>query len=181
MAGRGRRRTTWVLVVAGLALSGCGSAEPEPLEPVPPAVPADLCASIPEDARRDLTTSASTDESGNPTAACALRSEPGGRSDVRAVVTWTQLNDEDSAKGVLESQCRSIDPQEFARQDPYDVEGGDQACAGKGKSGDTSTLAVLSGRDVLVVRVNIEPAGTPDALSRGTTMAEGVLSSLAGG
>ena len=42
MAGRGRRRTTWVLVVAGLALSGCGSAEPEPLEPVPPAVPADL-------------------------------------------------------------------------------------------------------------------------------------------
>ena len=61
MAGRGRRRTTLVLVVAGLALSGCGSTEPEPLEPVPPAVPADLCASIPEDARRDLTTSASTD------------------------------------------------------------------------------------------------------------------------
>jgi hypothetical protein len=144
MAGRGSRRTTWVLVVAGLALSGCGTTEPEPLEPVPPAVPADLCASIPEDARRDLTTSASTDESGNPTAACALRSEPGGRSDVRAVVTWTQLNDEDSAKSVLESQCRSIDPQEFARQDPYDVEGGDDACAGKGKSADSATLAVLS-------------------------------------
>ena len=38
---------------------------------------------------------------------------------------------------MLESQCRSIDPQEFARQDPYDVEGGDDACAGKGKSADS--------------------------------------------
>ena len=111
----------------------------------------------------------------------ALRSKRGGGSDVRAVVTWTQLNDEDSAKGVLESQCRSIDPQEYARQDPYDVEGGDDACAGKGTSADSATLAVLSGRDVLTVRVSADPAGQPDALARGTTMAEGVLSSLAGG
>jgi hypothetical protein len=181
MAGHGMRRTTGLLAATGLVLSGCGSTEPEPLEPIPPAVPADLCASVPEDARRGLTTSSSTDETGNPTAACALRSGPGGQSDVRAVLTWTQLNDEDTAQGVLESQCRAIDPQEFARRDPFQVEGGDQACAGRGKSADSATLAVLSGREVLTVRMTADPAGQPDALSRGTTLAEGVLASLAGG
>jgi len=180
MAGLGRGRTTLGLVAAGLVLTGCGSTEePEPLQPVPPAVPADLCASVPEDARAGLTASSSADQTGNPTAACSLRSAPGARPDVRVAVTWTQLNDEDSASGVLDSQCRSIDPQEFARQDGFQVEGGDEACAGKGKSADSATIAVLSAREVLTVRVSSDPAGRPDALTRGTAMAEGVLAQLA--
>ena len=52
-----RRRTTslWVtLLVAGTLLTGCGSSEPEPLEAAEPEVPADLCATIPEDLPRAL-------------------------------------------------------------------------------------------------------------------------------
>lgn len=182
MARLARRRTTASVALAGLVLTGCGAtAEPAPLERLAPPVPADLCAAVPKDARAGLTASSTADPAGNPTAACSLSSAPGARSEVRAVITWTQLNEEDTAVAVLDSQCRAMDPREYALQRGFRVEGGDKACAGRGRSADSSTIAVLAGREVLTVRTNATPAGQPDAVARGTELAEGVLASLAGG
>ena len=91
--------------------------EPEPLEAMEPEVPADLCATVPESARKGLLTNSNTDESRNPTAACSLRSPDAAATEVRAVVTWVQTNDEISADEVLASQCRSIDRIEVPRAD----------------------------------------------------------------
>ena len=167
-------------LAALLLLAGCGSAEPAPLKPIDAAVPADLCAVVPAAARTGLTANATTDQTGNPTAACSLRSADGAASQVRAVITWIQLNDESSAGDVMASQCRSIDPQEYAAVPGFAPKGADKSCAGKGKSEDSTTMAAVHGRDVVTVRVSATPAGQPDATTRGTALLEGVLTSMSG-
>jgi hypothetical protein len=173
------RPRTLAPVLAGLLLvAGCGSTEPEPLTRVEPEVPADLCSLVPEGARTGLQTSSSSDETGSPTAACSLRSADGATPAVRAVLTWTQSNDESTSDDVFQSQCRSIDPQEYAVQQGYTVQGADEACAGKGSSTDAATVTAVRGREVLTARVQSTPAGTPDALARSTEMLVGLLSSM---
>ena len=180
-----RRRTPslWVaLTVAGTLLSGCGSSEPEPLEAAQPEVPADLCATVPADTRAGLVDSASADETGNPTAACSLRSPTGKRPEVRAVVTWLKTNDEVSADEVLESQCRSIDRQEFKVQTGASVDGAENACVGTGKAEgtDSATMAAVRGLEVVTVRLSSSPAAGTPADERAQAMLEGVLGKLAG-
>ncbi len=174
-----RRATSGALVAAGLLLlSACGSAEPAALTPVAPDVPANLCSTIPESARAGLLVANNTSLEGNPTAACSLRSENGAAEEVRAVVTWTHLDDASGAATVLASQCRAIDPREYRVQQSQDIEGVDASCTGTGRKGDSSTIAATSGREVLTVRVGVTPPGKPDALARGQQMLAGVLASM---
>lgn len=171
------------LLAAGLlVVAGCGGEEPEALQPMKPEVPADLCATIPAAARAGLESNSNTDASGNPTAACSLRSNDTGTSQVRAVVTWVQLNDDVSANTVLDSQCRSIDRAEFREQVGLRVEGADRACAGVSKAGgaDSVTMSAVAQREVVTVRYVSDPAGRTPALQRGRQMLEGVLASMAG-
>ena len=176
------RSARTLLLSCLLVATGCGSTEPEPLTAMPPAVPADLCALVPETARQGLLTNSSADESGNPTAACSLRSPDGAPTEVRAVVTWVQANDEDSADNVLDSQCRAIDRTEFREQNGFRAEGAEKACAatGSAKGRDSATLAALSGREIVTVRLTSVPSGDQASLARAQEMLEGVLSSLAG-
>lgn len=174
-----RHATSGAFVAAGLLLfSACGNSEPTALTPVPPDVPANLCSTIPEDARVGLLVANNTSLQGNPTAACSLRSESGAATEIRAVVTWTHLDDTFEAATVLASQCRAIDPQEYVVQQSTTLEGVDASCAGTGRSGDSSTIAATSGREVLTVRVGVTPPGKPDALARGQAMLTGVLASM---
>ena len=175
----GFRRIT--LLLPGLLLvAACGSSEPAPLKPTQPAVPDDLCASIAESARTGLTPSSSTTTTGTPTAACSL-SSPGGASPVvHGVVTVTHYDDPGVAGDVFDTQCRAMNPQEYAVSQGYTAEGADKACAGKGKSTDTSTFAAVRGKDVLTVRVSSQPTGNPDAFTRGAQLLEGALGGLPG-
>ena len=91
-----------VLAAAAFALSACG-AKPQPVTAIEPDAPADLCASVPDAAKTGLQTSSDTDTTGDPTAACSLRSAPGARPEVRGVVTWLLLDDDQQADGVLAS------------------------------------------------------------------------------
>lgn len=181
-----RRRTTslWVtLLVAAPLLAGCGSGEPEPLEAMQPEVPADLCATVPAEVRKGLDTSSSSDPSGNPTAACSLRSPVGADREVRAVVTWMKTNDEISADEVLDSQCQSLDRQSMREQRGFQVEGAESACAASGKvdGADSATMAAVTDLEVVTVRVSSLPPGKDPSLSRARQIAEGVLSSSTGG
>lgn len=180
--GRARLGVPFGLVVAALlVLSGCG-ADPEPLKPMQPEVPTDLCADVPSAARTGLVTNSDSDTSGNPTAACSLRSPDGSGDQVRAVVTWLQLDDDVSADDVLSSQCRSIDKTEFTEQAGFTVAGADRACAGSAKaaSQDSATMAAVKDREVVTVRLTAVPPGSPKALERATQMLAGVLSSVSG-
>jgi hypothetical protein len=180
--GRARLGVPFGLVVAGLlVLSGCG-ADPAPLKPMQPEVPADLCANVPNAARTGLVTNSNTDTSGNPTAACSLRSPDGSADQVRAVVTWLQLDDDASADNVLSSQCRAIDKSEFQDQAGFTVQGADRACAASAKASteDSATMAAVKDRQVVTVRYTALPPGNPRALQRAQQMLEGVLSSVAG-
>src|SRR3954471_10359832 len=87
------RRAQWAAILAAaLLVSACGT-EPEPLEEMQPDAPADLCATVPAAAKEGLQASSNTDTTGAPTAACSLRSAPGAKPEVRAVITWNQLDD----------------------------------------------------------------------------------------
>jgi hypothetical protein len=177
------RRGGQAVVVATLLLAtGCGTTEPEPVEALDPVVPADLCATVPEQLREGLIANANNSDTGNPTAACSLRSEDGAKTQVRAVVTWVQLNEEYSADDVLDSQCDAIDPQEFRMQDGFTVEGAERACAGSGtvNGADSASMAALTDREVLTVRLDYEPKGKESAMTVGKQMMEGVISSMAG-
>ena len=171
------------LVVATLLLAaGCGTTEPEPVEALEPIVPADLCATVPAQLREGLIANANNSETGNPTAACSLRSPDGAATQVRAVVTWVQLNEDYSADEVLDSQCRAIDPQEFRVQDGFTAKGADRACAGSGtvNGADSATLVGLTDREVITVRLDYEPKRKQPALTVGKQMLEGVISTMAG-
>jgi len=152
------------------------------LKPMSPAVPADLCATIPDAAKAGLVSNSNSDPSGNPTAACSLRSPDGSPGQVRAVVTWTQLDDDVSADNVLASQCRSIDKTQYKEQVGFQVSGADRACAASGTAGgsDSATMAAVKDRQVVTVRLTSQPPGKPPALQRSLQMLEGVLSSVAG-
>ena len=118
------RRGGLAVVVATLLLtSGCGSSEPQAVQPLEPVVPADLCATVPAQLREGLIMNANNSDSGNPTAACSMRTPDNAKNKVRAVVTWVELNEEYSADEVLDSQCRSIDPKEFRMQDGFSAKG----------------------------------------------------------
>lgn len=170
------------LLATLLLAAGCGSTEPEPLTSMPPEVPADLCATIPGAARQGLLTNSSTDETGNPTAACSLRSPDSAATEVRAVVTWLQTSDEYSADEVLDSQCRAIDRTRFAEQRGFQAAGAEKACAASGRvdGADSATIAAGNGLEVVTVRVAALPPGGAPALARAQQILEGVLSSLAG-
>ena len=177
------RRGGQAVVVATLLLAtGCGTTEPEPVEALEPIVPADLCALVPADLREGLIFNANNSDTGNPTAACSLRSPDNAKTQVRAVVTWVELNEEYSADEVLDSQCRSIDPQEFRMQDGFTVEGAQRACAGSGtvNGADSASLAALTDREVVTVRLDYEPKGKQSAMTVGKQMLEGVISTMAG-
>ena len=179
----GRRRSVRLasVLAALLFASGCGgSEEPAPLEPLEPEVPADLCATVPEDAKAGLEAASNTVTTGNPTAACSLRSPTNSKSQVRAVVTWVQLNDEVSAGEVLDSQCRAIDPKEYKEQPGFQAEGADRACAARGTGVNSATMAAVSQREVVTVRLSAEPSTSPVAFERAQEMLEGVLASMAG-
>ena len=178
---RGSVRLATVLT-ALLFTSGCGGSEPEPLKAMEPEVPADLCATVPETTKAGLVTNSNTDTSGNPTAACSLRSETTSTRQVRAVVTWVQLNDDVSADEVLASQCRAIDRTEFREQTGFQAEGARRACAARGtlKGADSVTMAAVSDREVVTVRLSELPPGSEPAFDRAQAMLEGVLQSMAG-
>ena len=176
-------RTRLGLVAAGLLLlSGCGGSEPEALKPMEPEVPADLCAAVPATAKAGLVTSSDSDTGGNPTAACSLRSPDGSQGQVRAVITWLQLDDDVTAEDVLASQCRAINRTEFKEQAGFTAQGADKACAARAAAAgtDSATMAAVKDREVVTVRYTSDPPGTPPALQRSQQMLEGVLSSVAG-
>jgi hypothetical protein len=178
------RRGRLAVVAATLLLTaGCGGdPQPDAVQPLEPVVPADLCATVPKDLREGLIVNANNSETGNPTAACSMRSEDGAKTQVTAVVTWVQLNEDYSAEEVLDSQCRAIDPQEFQKQDGFSVEGAIRACAGTGKAkgADSASMAAMSDREVITVRLDYEPKGKQPALTVGKQMLEGVLGTLSG-
>ena len=171
-----------VLVAGLLLLAGCGGSEPPPLKAMPPDVPADLCATIPDAAKAGLVSSSSSDPSGNPTAACSLRSPDGTTGQVHAVVTWTMLGDDETADNVLATQCRSIDRTEYKEQAGFQVNGADHTCAATSAAGgsDAATLAAVKDRQVVTVRLTSRPPGKTPALQQSVQLLEGVLSSVTG-
>jgi hypothetical protein len=181
---RSARLRTWPgLVLAMLLLAaGCGTTQPEPLTAMEPEVPADLCATLPAATRAGLIANSNADETGNPTAACSLRSPDNAATEVRAVVTWLQAGDEVSADGAYASQCRAIDRLRFQEIEGFRAAGADEACAATGKAAgaDSATLAAVVGREVVTVRLSSQPAGEIPAGTRGQQMLEGVLKSLSG-
>lgn len=177
------RRARLGLVVAALLLTAaCGGSEPEPLEAMAPEVPADLCALVPEDVRAGLVANANSDEAGDPTAACSLRSPVDSRQEVGAVVTFVSLNDDSRAGDVLDSQCRSIDRTEFTERSGFAPAGADRACAATGTiSGAASvTMAAVRQREVVTVRLSERPGGQATVLARAQKMLEGVMAAMAG-
>jgi hypothetical protein len=171
------------LLATLLLAAGCGGTEPEPLKAMEPEVPADLCATVPPAAREGLVASASSDDTGNPTAACSLRTPDGAAQPLSAVVTWVQSSDEVSADDVLRSQCAAVDRRDFRAVSGFEAAGAEQACAASGKLGgaDSATLAGVNGLEVVTVRLTSEVTGGPRAVSRGQQMLEGVLAALTGG
>ena len=177
------RRGGLAVVLATLLLTtGCGSSEPQAVEPLDPVVPADLCATVPAQLREGLITNANNSDTGNPTAACSMRSPDDAADKVHAVVTWVELNEEYSADDVLDSQCRSIDPREFRMQEGFSAKGAQRACAGSRtvKGADSASIAALTDREVITVRLDYEPKGKQPAMAAGKQMLEGVISSMAG-
>ena len=170
------------LAAATLLLSACG-AQPQPLQALPPDVPADLCSLVPETAKAGLQTSSDADQTGNPTAACSLRTAPGARPEVRGVVTWTKLDDDSSADDVLSSQCRSIDQATYRVQSGFTVQGADKACAGAGAIGTvgSATLAGVTRSEVVTVRWSARPGVPAPTLARSKQVLESVLSALSKG
>lgn len=182
MPARRRSARLGTLLAILLLASGCGTTEPEPLTAMEPEVPADLCALVPDAARNGLVTNSSSDETGNPTAACSLRSPDGASTEVRAVVTWLQAGDELSADDVQESQCRAIDRTEFRDQAGFRAAGAEEACAATASvnGADSATISAVNDLEVVTVRVTSVPRGAAPALGRAQQMLEGVLSSLDG-
>jgi hypothetical protein len=183
MPARRRSAQLGTLLATLLLTAGCGDTEPEPLTALEPPAPADLCATVPAELRQGLIANANTDESGNPTAACSLRSPDSAAPQVRAVITWVQLNDEYSADEVLASQCRSIDRQDFRVQSGFTAAGAEKACAASGKvdGADSATLSAVSQLEVVTVRLTSLPPGKEPSLVRAQKMLEGVLAEVAGG
>ncbi len=183
MRSTAARRACLALVVSTLlVVSGCGGSEPEPLKAVEPEAPADLCSTLPDEVKTGLVTNSNTDTTGNPTAACSLRSDTTSKNEVRAVVTWVQLNDEVSADGILDSQCRAIDRSVFKERAGFTAEGAERACAAQGTvdGADSVTIAAVADREVVTVRLSELPPGQEPAFARAQQMLEGVLSSMAG-
>lgn len=181
---RSRRRSAQLgtLLATLLLAAGCGTTEPKPLTALKPEIPADLCATVPSAARDGLIVNSNTDPSGNPTAACSLRSPDAAQTGVRAVVTWLQTNDEVTAGSAFDSQCRAIDRAKFQEQAGFEAAGADRACAANGKvnGADSATMAAVIGREVVTVRLSSQLPGTRPATARAQQMLEGVLKSLSG-
>ncbi len=163
-----RRLLAVLPALAVLALAGCGS-EPEAVEPLPPAAPPDLCALLPDEAVGDLAGTATSDDDGDPTAACALR----GGADAAVLVTWLQLSDDAQATTVYQSQCAAIDRRVLPER-RAEVDGAGETCAGSARG--RASLALVSGREVVTVRADL-PRGE-DALARATALAAGLLEDL---
>ncbi len=182
MPARRRSAQLGTLLATLLLASACGTTEPEPLKPMEPEVPADLCATVPAPLRQGLIANSNTDSSGNPTAACSLRS-PGNESPaVHAVVTWVQTNEDVSANEMWQTQCDAMDLHALTEQPGFQAAGADKACAASGTvdGADSVTVAAYSNREVVTVRLSSAPAGKPPAITQAKAMLEGVLDSVAG-
>jgi hypothetical protein len=182
MSARRRSAQLGTLLATLLLAAGCGSSQPAPLTATKPDVPADLCATVPAETRVQLIANSDSDDTGNPTAACSLRSKPGASTDVHAVVTWLQASGDQDAADVLATQCKAIDRTEFREESGFQAKGADQACAARGTvpGADSATLAASSGRQVVTVRLSTRPPGKAQSFAQAQQMLEGVLSSLAG-
>ena len=148
-----------------------------------PSCPRTSAPPCPQSCARDSSRTPTTPTTGNPTAACSMRSPDDAATKVRAVVTWVQLNEEYSADEVLDSQCRSIDPQEFRMQDGFTRRGGRTArvpAAARSREPTRPSMAALTDREVITVRLDYEPKGKQPAMTAGKQMLEGVISSMAG-
>lgn len=182
MPARRRSAQLGTLLATLLLAVGCGSTEPEPLTAVKPEVPADLCATVPAKSRVDLIANSNSDDTGDPTAACSLRSPDNASPVLHAVITWLQTNTDSDAVTVLESQCRAIDRTTFREQSGFEAKGADKACAANGMidGSDAATVVASTGRQVVTVRLRSTPAGKEPAKARAQAMLEGVLTALAG-
>ena len=69
-------------------------------------------------------------------------------------------------------------PPEYTEQAGFTAEGADEACAGSGTvdGADSATMAAVTGREVVTVRLSSQPPGKQPALGRAQQMLEGVLS-----
>ncbi len=67
-------------------------------------------------------------------------------------------------------------------QDGFTAEGADRACAGSGtvNGADSASMAALTDREVITVRLDYEPKGKESAMTVGKQMMEGVISAMAG-
>ncbi len=182
MPARRRSAQFGTLLATLLLASACGTTEPEPLKRMEPEVPADLCATVPAALRQGLIANSNADTTGNPTAACSLRSPDAASPEVHALVTWVQTNDDVSANQVWDSQCSAIDRKEFTEQAGFQVAGADRACGASGNvdTADSATMAALSNTEIVTVRLSSLPPGKPLAMARAKAMLEGVLGSVAG-
>ena len=177
-----RTRVATLLAAAALLLSGCGSEPPAKLSPMQPDAPADLCSAVPAAAKAGLQTSSTSDTTGDPTAACSLRTASGVTPEVHGVVTWLQLDDDGTADSVYASQCRAVDHSVY-RTPSGVVTGSDKSCGGSGRVGraDSATLASVAGRTVMTVRWSSAPPQSTSAMARSTQVMEAMLHSLASG
>lgn len=182
MPARRRSAQLGTLLATLLLAAGCGTTEPKPLTAIRPEVPADLCATVPAAARAGLIANSNADATGNPTAACSLRSADNAATEVRAVVTWLQTNDEETAGSAFDSQCRAIDRSKFQEQSGFQAARADRACAASGKinGADSATMAAVTGREVVTVRLSSQLPTAAPATARAQQMLEGVLKSLSG-
>lgn len=182
MPARRRCAQLGTLLATLLLAAGCGDSEPAPVQAMEPETPADLCATVPPAARQGLVATATSNDTGLPTAACSLRTPDSADKEVRAVVTWLKSDDEVSADEVLDSQCRAVDRRDYRVEPGFRAAGADKACAASGKisGADSATLAGVNGLEVVTVRLSSEVAGGPTALARGQQMLEGVLAALTG-
>ena len=169
-------RGSLAVVLATLLLAaGCGSSEPEPLKPLEPSVPADLCATVPATCVRGLIANANTPtpETRPLPARCAR--PDGAKNQVRAVVTWVEANDEvRRGRGPGQPVPRHR-PQGVHGAGGVPREGADKACAASGtvKGADSATIAALTDREVITVRLDHEPTGKQPAIDRREADARG--------
>ena len=178
------RRGGLAVVVATLLLAtGCGSTEPEPVEPLEPVVPADLCATVPAQLREGLIVNANNSDTGNPTAACSMRSAttPRPRS-----APWSPGCSSTRSTPPTRSWTASAapsTPRSSACRTGSLSKGRSAALCGQrhGRREPTRpSMAALTDREVITVRLDYEPKGKQPAMTVGKQMLEGVISTLAG-
>ena len=179
------RRGCLAVVVATLLLtSGCGEQRAtRRSSPLEPDVPADLCATVPAQLREGLIANANNSDHRQPdrcllAALSRRRQDQGAR---RGHLGPAQRRRAPPTRSSTASAAPST-AQSTSMQAGFSAEGAERACAGSGtvEGADSATMAALTDREVITVRLDDEPAGKQPAMPRGKQMLEGVLASMAG-